>query len=577
MKHVSRSVAVVALVGLGVAGAAPALASPLFGHSSHGPTPAHGAPARHPSKPAPKPAPKPAAPRPDSFTVTGGVTSVVTPLANDPKGLQVVASATAKHGSVVRQSDGTFLYTPDKGFHGTDTFTYSTTDGVALYSTDIAPLGTVTGVSISGGAYGSAVVAKPGSSTVFYGLTDRGPNVDGPDGSKVEPLPSFTPAIGEFRLGADGQAVLLRTIPLRGTDGTPLNGQENPQADAGETILGMDGTPLPKSPYGLDTEGLVAAADGTFWVSDEYGPYIVHFDRNGKEISRLSPYDGTLPRELRFREPNKGMEGLTVTPDGKTLVGIMQSALTIDNDHQAKSKNIPFTRIVTVDLRTHAVHEYAYVLDDPATTGTAVSEITAVSATRFLVDERDGSLEPGASKKVYEIDLSKATDIGPRAKVPGARYDATYGLEVPGTDTGVGPLEYLFTDKSQSPDGDAILRAAGVTPVAKSLSLDLGGLVTALDPTGGFFGHDKVEGIDLIDNGTKLLVSNDSDFGIDGLADADGRLSTDVTAPFTLHAKVLPDGRQDDGEYLVVDLAKAKAVLSGKDPVRTATVTVHVR
>ncbi|WP_022882851.1 esterase-like activity of phytase family protein [Gryllotalpicola ginsengisoli] len=545
MKHITRTLAAVAIVGLGVAASAPAFAA-----SGRNTATSHST-----------------APRNDAFTVNGGVTSVIDPQANDPKGLQIVSNTKTAHGTLTRQSDGTFIYTPDKGFHGTDSFTYSTSDGVSLYSTDIAPLGTVTGVNISGGAYGSAVTTKPGNDKIFYGLTDRGPNVDGPNGTKVEPLPDFEPAIGEFTYGSDGQAVLLKTIRLKGTDGKPLNGLENPEANAGETITDMDGNVLPTSDHGLDTEGLVAASDGTFWVSDEYGPYIVHFDSTGKEIGRLSPYDGTLPAELKFREPNKGMEGLTVTPDGKTLVGIMQSALTIDSDHQAKSKNIPFTRIVTYDLKTKAVHEYAYVLDDPATTGTAVSEITAVSATKFLVDERDGNMEPGAYKKIYEIDLSKATDIGPDANVENAHYDATYGLEV----DGVGPLEYLFTDKSQSPDGQAILTANHITPVKKSLYLDLGALVTKLDPTGGFFGHDKVEGIDLIDGGTKLLVSNDSDFGIDGLADASGEVSTDVTAPFTLHAKTLPNGQQDDGEYLVVDLAKAN------DAVKTATVSIRVR
>jgi hypothetical protein len=556
MKLTSRTAAVTAITALGLGVATPAIASPDW-------WPGHG----H------QPTASSSTPRSDAVTVDGGATSVVSPLANEPKGLQIVSSTKAKHGTVTQQSNGTFLYTPDKGFHGTDSFTYSTSDGVSLYSTDVAPLGTVTGVNISGGAYGSSVTLKPGSDSVFYGLTDRGPNVDGPNGTKVEPLPSFDPAIGEFTLGADGQAVLLKTIPLRAKDGSPMNGLENTVADAGETITDMSGNVLPKSPNGLDSEGLVAARDGTFWVSDEYGPFIVHFDRTGKEISRLSPYDGTLPAELKFREPNKGMEGLTITPDGRTLVGIMQAALTIDSSHQAKSKNIPFTRIVTYDLKTHAVHEYAYVLDDPATTGTAVSEITAVSSTKFLVDERDGSFEPGADKKVYEIDLSKATDIGPSAHVAGARYDATYGLEVPGVGAGgaSGPLEFLFTDKSQSPDGQSILQANHVTPVTKSLYLDLGGLVSRLDPTGGFFGHDKVEGIDLFDGGTKLLVSNDSDFGIDGLAGSDGAASTDVTPPFTLHSKTLPNGQQDDGAYLVVDLAKAK------DPVRTATVTVHVR
>lgn len=547
MKNLVRGLAAVALAGLAVGCATPALAS--FSrddpHSSGG-----------------------SAPHNDAFTVSGGVTSVIDPQSHDSHNApQIVSNTPPAHGTLARQSDGTFIYTPAKGFHGTDSFTYATSDAVSLFTTDIAPLATVTGVPISGGGYGSSATLKPGSSTTFYGLTDRGPNVDGPDGTKVEPLPGFDPAIGEFTFGADGQAVLLRSIPLVAKDGSPMNGLENSVADAGETITDMNGNVLPKSPNGLDSEGLVAASDGTFWVSDEYGPFIVHFDRNGKEISRLSPYDGTLPAELRFREPNKGMEGLTITPDGSTLVGMMQSALTIDSKHQAKSKNIPFTRIVTYNLKTKSVHEYAYVLDDPATTGTAVSEITAVSATKFLVDERDGNFAPGAYKKFYEIDISRATDIGPSARVPDAHYDGTYGLEV----TGVGPLEDLFTDKSQSPTGQAVLTAHHITPVPKSLYLDFGGLVTTLDPKGGFFGHDKIEGIDLFANGTKLLVSNDSDFGIDGLADATGAASTTVTPPFALHTKTLPNGQQDDGEYLVVDVANAH------DAVKTAKVTLNVK
>lgn len=545
MKNILRTVAAVALVGVGVACATPALAST---QSSH-------------------PSPAVSSPRNDAFTVPGGITSIVAPQHNDPRGLQIVSNTAAAHGTVTRQVDGSFLYAPAKGFHGVDSFTYSTSDAVSLFATDVAPLGTVTGVNISGGAYGSSVALKPGSDSIFYGLTDRGPNVDGPNSTKVEPIPSFDPAIGVFMFGSDGQAVLLKTIPLTAKDGSPLNGLENTVADAGETITDLNGVTLPKSPNGLDSEGLVAASDGTFWVSDEYAPFIVHFDKNGREISRLSPYDGTLPAELKFREPNKGMEGLTVTPDGKTLVGIMQAALTIDSKHQAKSKNIPFTRIVTYDLKTHAVHEYAYVLDDPAAKGTAVSEITAVSSTKFLVDERDGNKEPNAYKKVYAIDLAGATDIGPSAHVTGAHYDAALGLEV----DGIGPLEFLFTDASQSPNGAAILTANQITPVAKSLYLDLGALVTKLDPTGGFFGHDKVEGIDLFDGGKKLLIANDSDFGIDGLADASGSASTTVAPPFTLHAKILPNGQQDDGAYLVVDLAKVQ------NPVKTATVTIRVK
>src|SRR5262249_21185773 len=135
-----------------------------------------------------------------------------------------------------------------------------------------------------------------------------------------------TPAIGKFKL-TGGQAVREATIPLQAADDTPYSGRVNTQADTGETMTDLDGNVLPKDPNGYDPEGLVAGADGTVWVSDEYGPFITHFDATGKQVGRLSPFDGTLPRELAARVVNRGMEGLTITPDGSLLVGIMQSAL----------------------------------------------------------------------------------------------------------------------------------------------------------------------------------------------------------------------------------------------------------
>ncbi|WP_345710164.1 esterase-like activity of phytase family protein [Actinocatenispora rupis] len=471
-------------------------------------------------------------------------------------GGQVVGHSDPAHGTVSVGDDGRLGYRPDPGFTGTDTFTYTSSDAVRLYRSDLPPLATIGGVRISAEGYGSALAPVPGHRDEYYGLTDRGPNVDGPDGTKIEPLPGFAPSIGRFRL-AHGTATLVRTITLRAADGTPYNGQVNTQASTGETITGLDGKPLPASPYGYDPEGLVAAKDGTFWVSDEYGPFVTHFAADGRQLGRLSPYDGTLPGELRHREPNKGMEGLTVTPDGRTLVGVMQSALHQD-DLTEKVKNVALVRIVTYDLRSGATHEYPYLLHDPGDNGTAVSEITALSATRFLVDERDGNMEPGAFKRLYAVDVRHATDIGPAARVPGATYDPDRGLVVAG-----GTLERLV-GRADTADARTILAGAHVTAAGSDLALDLAKLVTGLDPRGYFFGHDKVEGVAV--RGHTLVISNDSDFGLDGV-------STD-SAPFRLHAKTLPDGTQDDGEYLAVDLSDVDGSVA---PTRTTTVTVHVR
>ncbi|MDO9103918.1 MAG: esterase-like activity of phytase family protein [Methylovulum sp.] len=168
----------------------------------------------------------------------------------------------------------------------------------------------------------------------------------------------------------------------------------------------------------LDPEAIRVSADGkSVFVSDEYGPYVYKFNRlTGKRIKAF-----TLPEHLAVttqsaqgdaveipgntsgRTANKGMEGLAITPDGNTLVGIMQANLIQDTKK--------YIRIVTIDIATGATKEYAYLLTD----GSGASEIVAINDHEFLVDERDGKGlgddSTAVVKKLFKIDLSGATDV----------------------------------------------------------------------------------------------------------------------------------------------------------------------
>src|SRR5262249_43396208 len=107
------------------------------------------------------------------------------------------------------------------------------------------------------------------------------------------------------------------------------------------------------------------------------------------------------------RVANKGMEGLAISPDGRTLFGIMQSPLIQDGGANGLA-----TRIVRIDIASGRTSEFAYRLDSSKFT---VSEMVAVNDHEFLVDERDGkglnddSL--AVQKKLYKIDLASATDV----------------------------------------------------------------------------------------------------------------------------------------------------------------------
>jgi len=178
----------------------------------------------------------------------------------------------------------------------------------------------------------------------------------------------------------------------------------------------------------FDTEGIRVSNDGlSVFISDEYGPYVYQFSRftgvrlrsyqlpDSFYVSNLRPVGADeITANTSGRTANKGMEGLAITPDGRTLVGIMQNALIQDAAQGGNAANL--LRIVTIDILTGRTHQYAYLL----TNGTGVSEICAINNNEFLVDERDGKgLEGGNNstsnkakvKQLFKINLAGAVDI----------------------------------------------------------------------------------------------------------------------------------------------------------------------
>jgi hypothetical protein len=355
-----------------------------------------------------------------------------------------------------------------------------------------ATLASINGVTVYGGGFGSAIDASPWRKDVFYSLTDRGPNVSGTGNDKLFVMPSFHPQIGRFHLRGD---VLVRdeVITLKDANGNPLTGvppAPGATGNSSEVPKTLDGTPIAYDPNGIDSEGLRVMWDGSFWVSDEYGPFLTHFDRWGRTIERNSPIDGPhpLPLVLLNRQPNKGMEGLASILGGRVLVGMIQNPL---NNPKAAAKTSQLLRIVFIDVVTGKTKQFAYLLDDAKY---GVSEIEAISPTRFIVVERDGKFLNdsigGASvqKKLYMIDIAGATDVSDPSN--GAK-----GLQV-------GPVGNQKTLEQLSV---ADFATNHIVPVKKTLIVDM----LAFGYT-----HDKAEGITIIDEGRTIAVSNDDDFGV---------------------------------------------------------------
>jgi hypothetical protein len=299
------------------------------------------------------------------------------------------------------------------------------------------------------GGLGSGLTYAGGNT--FLAVPDRGPNAT-PYNSKVDDTVSYINRFHTLTLSLnasggslpftltaslDKTTLLSSSTPLNygsgaglGTkaNGQPLGSGAPAQNDASHYYFtgrsdnfgsGNSGNPANAR---FDPESIRVSNDGkSVFISDEYGPYVRQFDRvtgtliktftlpANLDIATLSPQGKTETKNnTSGRTDNKGMEGLAITPDGKTLVGIMQQALIQDAANAATKKMV---RIVTIDIATGATAEYGYML----TAGSGVSEITAINNHEFLVDERDGAgLGDGSSavtKQLFKIDLTGAQDI----------------------------------------------------------------------------------------------------------------------------------------------------------------------
>ena len=318
------------------------------------------------------------------------------------------------------------------------------------------------------GGLGSAMTYDAGKK--FLLLPDRGPNatpfdslIDDTvsyinrfhtvemdlDANPAGPLPfTLTARLQTTTLLWSNNPLVYGTGPGLGVGpGAPPGNSANQffftgRSDNFDTTTGNSGNP---NNARFDTEGIRESADGgSVFISDEYGPYVYQFDRfsgarlrsyalaNKFYVANQHPVGADeISGNTMGRTANKGMEGLAITPDGTTLVGIMQNALIQDAAQGGAAANL--LRIVAIDVASGTTREYAYLL----TTGSGVSEMLAVNSHEFLVDERDGRGREGGSggtsndarvKQLFKIDLDNAHDVSNEDGLTAATHAVTKTL-----------------------------------------------------------------------------------------------------------------------------------------------------
>lgn len=373
---------------------------------------------------------------------------------------------------------------------------------------------------------GLLFTGKQGAALTFATVTDRGPNADAPNVGKQEAkifvTPEFAPLLLSIRVeNGKAQAADVRALhdDKGQINGLPL--QSDLIGSTNEVALSDTLKTLTGDNRGLDTEGITPDGKGGFWLCDEYGPFLINIDATGKILAMHGPQAqdgekaiaGGLPNIIKWRQPNRGFEGVTRMPDGRIIAAVQS---TLDIDGKSKKKAL-FTRLVSFDPATGKTAMYGYPIDDvySKNSDAKIGDIVALDNQHILLIEQGGDKHDVMRNNVYKVDLSKASDLAPFDK----------------------PGEYPEFD-----DADKLAKR-GIQLASKTLAVDLRKLG---------WQQEKAEGLALIDSKT-IAVANDNDFGV----------KTTLKDP--VKGKKLKDYRVNDQGKLTVD-GEAVATTIGIKP-----------
>ena len=190
----------------------------------------------------------------------------------------------------------------------------------------------------------------------------------------------------------------------------------------------------------FDTESFVEAPDGTFWIGDEFGPYLLHVDASGRLLA--PPFDANglrSPEHASVPVPDagaasaatvkrsRGFEGLAIDVDGSRLIALLESGPLGDAPDT--------TRLLEFDLAAQRFtgRSWTHRVSAP---GANVTELVAYAPARYLAIERDNAA--GREARVKRV-------LALRLAEPGTAAEAVLVAELldiadPLNLSGLGPL-----------------------------------------------------------------------------------------------------------------------------------------
>ncbi|MFF2493765.1 esterase-like activity of phytase family protein [Agromyces sp. NPDC058064] len=160
----------------------------------------------------------------------------------------------------------------------------------------------------------------------------------------------------------------------------------------------------------FDIESVVRAKDGSFWVGEEFGPFLLHFDAEGTLLEKPFSLDGAKSPQNPYLEPgesprvraSRGFEALAASVNGRYVYPIVEGSYADDADLRRREIHEFDTKRGVYTDRT-----WSYQTDqEPNVIGDA---FTVKNGVLLVVERDDFEGEQSVTKRVYQVDL-KRTD-----------------------------------------------------------------------------------------------------------------------------------------------------------------------
>ncbi len=167
----------------------------------------------------------------------------------------------------------------------------------------------------------------------------------------------------------------------------------------------------------FDPESLRRTADGTYWVGEEFGPSLLHFSAEGELLQapiRFPLPGGFGPGVVRSPDApevltgaatanlprSRGIEGMALSTDGRTLYPSLEGALVADSDQRRR-----FVYAFDVASRSFRPQVASLRL---AADGDAIGDLSAAGKDSLLVIDRDNAQGVASTtKQVLLVDVSR--------------------------------------------------------------------------------------------------------------------------------------------------------------------------